>query len=46
MSSGRVNAAERYSIDSESGRNGDIWIDPPQLVKGLLTTRRDAGFTG
>ncbi len=32
--------AQRYTIDAESGRNGDIWFDDAgNWVKGLLATR-------
>jgi hypothetical protein len=32
--------AQRYTIDAESGRNGDIWFDDAgNWVKGLLVTR-------
>lgn len=33
-------AAERYSINADSGRNGDIWFDAAgNWVKGTMTTR-------
>ncbi len=33
-------AAERYTVDAESGRNGDIWFDAAgNWVKGVMITR-------
>ena len=33
-------AAERYTIDAESGRNGDIWFDAAgNWVRGMMVTR-------
>lgn len=37
---GRQITAERFTVDSRSGRSGDVWYDADgNWVKGLLTTR-------